>query len=186
MVSLRQTNPAPDEELLRAVARGDRLALDQLYLAHHRRLAHFLTRVTSRYESAEEIINDTFMVVWQRAADFRGASRVSTWITGIAYRIALKSLRGSDVMRRTVSSDDAPEAFEEPATAAELQDWIARGVSQLPVEQRLTLHLAYQLGHSVDEIAEITGCPAGTVKARMFHAREKLRRCLPALGGLAV
>jgi RNA polymerase sigma-70 factor (ECF subfamily) len=184
MVSIRQLNAPTDDALLRAVARGDRRALDQLYLAYHRRLAQFLTRVTPRYENAEEIINDTFLVVWQHAADFRGEARVSTWIIGIAYRIALKSLRGSDGLRRTVSSDDAPEAFEEPAATAELQDWIARGLSRLPVDQRLTLHLAYHMGHSLEEIAEITNSPVGTVKARMFHARERLRRYLPALAGL--
>jgi len=185
MVSIRQLQEPQDEELIRAIARGERRALDQLYLSYHRRLAQFLTRVTPRYENAEEIINDTFMVVWQHARDFRGASRVSTWIIGIAYRIALKSLRGSDGMLRTVSSEDVPERSVEPTAQAELQDWIAHGLSHLPVEQRLTMQLAYQMGHSIDEIAAITGCPAGTVKARMFHAREKLRQYLPVIGGMA-
>jgi RNA polymerase sigma-70 factor, ECF subfamily len=56
-------------------------------------------------------------------------------------------------------------------------------LNHLPVEQRLTLELAYQMGHSMEEIALITDCPVGTVKARMFHAREKLRQYLPALSG---
>jgi RNA polymerase sigma-70 factor (ECF subfamily) len=47
----------------------------------------------------------------------------------------------------------------------------------------MTLELAYHMGHSMEEIAAITDCPVGTVKARMFHAREKLRQYLPALGG---
>src|SRR5882762_3820817 len=82
-----------DNELLVAVAAGNRLALEELYLGYHRRLARFLTRFTPRYENVEEIINDTFMVVWQSAKDFRCASQVSTWIIGIAYRTALKSVR---------------------------------------------------------------------------------------------
>jgi RNA polymerase sigma-70 factor (ECF subfamily) len=53
----------------------------------------------------------------------------------------------------------------------------------LPPEQRLTLELAYRMGHSLEEIAAITDCPVGTVKARMFHAREKLRQYLPTLSG---
>jgi RNA polymerase sigma-70 factor, ECF subfamily len=56
-------------------------------------------------------------------------------------------------------------------------------LSRLPVEQRLTLELAYNMGHSLEEIAVITECPVGTVKARMFHAREKLRESLPSLSG---
>jgi RNA polymerase sigma-70 factor, ECF subfamily len=67
---------------------------------------------------------------------------------------------------------------------AELRDWVAHGLSRLPMEQRLALELAYNMGHSIEEIAEITGSPVGTVKARMFHAREKLRQYLPALGGV--
>jgi RNA polymerase sigma-70 factor (ECF subfamily) len=173
-----------DEELLRAVARGDTQALDALYLGYHRRLARFLSRIARRYETVEEIINDTFMVVWLHAREFRGASRVSTWIIGIAYRIALKSLRGHDGLLHAQSCESLPEDSVDPAEAVELRDWIAHAFNHLPIEQRLTMELAYHMGHSIEEIAEITGCPMGTVKARMFHAREKLRRYLPALGGI--
>jgi RNA polymerase sigma-70 factor (ECF subfamily) len=174
-----------DDQLLSAVASGDRRALEALYLGYHRRLARFLSRIAPRYENIEEIINDTFMVVWQHAKDFRGASRVSTWIIGIAYRIALKSLRRNDGLLRAKSSEDLPEESVEPMAAAELRDWIAHALSHLPLEQRLTMELAYHLGHSIEEIAEITDCPVGTVKARMFRAREKLREYLPLLGGIA-
>src|ERR1700688_2874112 len=150
-----------DNDVLVAVAAGNRQALEELYLSYHRRLARFLSRFTPRYENVEEIINDTFMVVWQSAKDFRYASQVSTWIIGIAYRTALKSLRR-----------------QKNHTAA-------RSLDELPVEQRLTLELAYHMGHSLEEIAAITECPVGTVKARMFHAREKLRHYLPTLSGAA-
>jgi RNA polymerase sigma-70 factor (ECF subfamily) len=173
-----------DIDLLNSVARGDSQALEELYLAYHRRLARFLSRIAPRYETVEEIINDTFMVVWQRAQDFRGASRVSTWIIGIAYRIALKSLRGNDRLLRAQTDDEVREQFVEPMQETELRDLVARALSYLPLEQRLTMELAYNLGHSIEEIAAITGCPIGTVKARMFHARERLRRTLPLLGGM--
>src|SRR3984885_1118020 len=139
-----------DNDLLVAVAAGNRRALEGLYLSYHRRLARF----APRYQNVEEIINDTFMVVWQSAKDFRYASQVSTWIIGIAYRTALKSLRR-----------------QKNHTAAQ------------SLEEHLTLELAYHMGHSLEEIAAITDCPVGTVKARMFHAREKLRQYLPPLSG---
>jgi RNA polymerase sigma-70 factor (ECF subfamily) len=180
----RQYSKQQDDELLHAVARGESQALDVLYLGYHRRLARFLSRIAPRYETVEEIINDTFMVVWQHAKVFRGASRVSTWIIGIAYRIALKSLRGNDGLQRAKSADNLPEDSFDPMEATELSDWLARALNHLPLEQRLTMELAYHMGHSIDEIAEITGSPAGTVKARMFHAREKLRLSLPTLGGI--
>jgi RNA polymerase sigma-70 factor, ECF subfamily len=172
-----------DNELLVAIAAGSRQALEELYLSYHRRLARFLSRFTPRYENVEEIINDTFMVVWQSAKDFRYASQVSTWVIGIAYRTALKSLRRQKNHTAARSLDDYPEQTIDPTFDTEVQDWLRQGLDQLPVEQRLTLELAYHMGHSLEEIAAITDCPVGTVKARMFHAREKLRLYLPSLSG---
>lgn len=172
-----------DNALLVAIAAGDRRAVEELYLSYHRRLARFLSRFTPRYENVEEIINDTFMVVWQNAKDFRSASQVSTWIIGIAYRTALKSFRRQKNHAGTGSLEDYPEQTVDPTLDAEVHDWLKHGLSRLPIEQRLTLELAYQMGHSLEEIAVITGCPVGTVKARMFHAREKLRQYLPTLSG---
>lgn len=175
-----------DSALLAAVAAGDHRALEELYLGYHRRLARFLSRFTPRYENVEEIINDTFMVVWQSARDFRHASQVSTWVIGIAYRTALKSVRRQKNHTAARNLDDCPEQTVDPASVTEVQDWLKHGLNQLSVEQRLTLELAYHMGHSLEEIAAITECPVGTVKARMFHAREKLRQYLPALGGGAI
>jgi RNA polymerase sigma-70 factor (ECF subfamily) len=172
-----------DSDLLIAVAAGERRALEELYLSYHRRLSRFLSRFTPRYENVEEIINDTFMVVWQSAGTFRSASQVSTWIFGIAYRMALKSLRRQRNHAAARSLDDYPEQSVNPVLDTEVQDWVTHGLNRLPLEQRLTLLLAYHMGHSLEEIAVITEAPIGTVKARMFHARQKLRRYLPALGG---
>ena len=174
-----------DSQLLRRVAQRDKRAFEELYNAYHRRLSRFLLRLAPRYEFAEEVINDTFWVVWQKAGDFRGASRVSTWIMGIAYRRALRGLRderqhgGSrheQIQDDTLSNDELGEP-------AETNDWIAQALRTLPDEQRIALELAYFLGHSCEEIAAITECPVSSVKARMYHAREKLRTILPALGG---
>jgi len=184
MIPLAMNSPKEhDSALLANVAAGDRRALEELYLGYHRRLARFLSRFTPRYENVEEIINDTFMVVWQHAKDFRHASQVSTWIIGIAYRTALKSVRRQKNFRTPQDYELLPQQTTDPTRETELQDWLAHGLKQLPLEQRLTLELAYHMGHSLEEIAAITGSPVGTVKARMFHAREKLRHYLPASGG---
>src|ERR1700735_3196088 len=153
-----------DSALLVAVAAGDRQALEELYLSYHRRLARFLSRFTPRYENVEEIINDTFMVVWQNAKDFRNASQVSTWIIGIAYRTALKSFRRQKHHNGSRSLDDYPEQTVDPTFEAEVHDWLKHGLSRLPIEQRLTLELAYHMGHSLEEIALITESHLGTVK----------------------
>ena len=69
---------AHELELLHRTAAHDRKAFEALYYAYHQRLARFLTRMTRHPELAEEIINDTMWIVWQRAGEFRGSSRVST------------------------------------------------------------------------------------------------------------
>lgn len=175
----------PDGELtlLRQVAAGDRAALAVLYRGYHRRLCRFLGRLTRRADVIEEVINDSFWVVWQKAGGFRGDARVSTWIMGIAYRCALKALRlhGAEPLADE-EGVDVPAA-DDPHAAHELRDWVSKGLGRLPMEQRVVLELAYGGGHSIDEIAAIMQCPEGTVKARMFHARMKLRNLLPELAG---
>jgi RNA polymerase sigma-70 factor (ECF subfamily) len=175
---------ARDQLLVRRIAEGDRRALEELYHHYHRRLARFLTRVTTRYELAEEIINDTLWVVWKGAADFRSASQVSTWIVGIAYRRALATMRHVSV-RPFLAGDFGETASADPAPGIEQRRLLERALATLPLEQRLVLELTYFMGHSCEEIAAITEAPVNTVKTRMFHARRKLRELLPPLSNLS-
>jgi RNA polymerase sigma-70 factor (ECF subfamily) len=168
--------------LLVRIAARDSAAMRELYLLYHRRLARFLMRITTKYDLAEEIINDTFWVVWQRAGDFRGASRVSTWILGIAYRRGLKSLRYAGPAPADIPVE-AEAAADEPAQQEEVSEWLDVALRRLPLEQRMVIELAYHLGHSCEEIASIMQCPVNTVKTRMFHARRKLKTLLTTLAG---
>jgi RNA polymerase sigma-70 factor, ECF subfamily len=179
---------AADRLLLERVALRDAEAFRELYVLYHRRLARFLMRLTHRYEVAEEVINDTLWVVWNKAADFRGESRISTWIMGIAYRRALKALRGGAqrLIEESVPIEDQELAAPDTTASAELSEWLLQAMEKLPTDQRLTVEFAYGYGHSCEEIALIMDCPANTVKTRLFHAREKLRRLLPQLGGGAL
>jgi len=177
---------ARERELIARVGAGDRRAFEELYNLYHRRMARFLTRLTRRYDIAEEIINDTFWVVWRKARGFRGDSQPSTWILGIAYRKARNAFRASARAGQHLPEQVLPPASEEPASAAELRDWLGRALAQLPVEQRLAVQLCYELGHSCEEIATIMGCPVNTVKTRLFHARAKLQKLLPQLASPAI
>jgi RNA polymerase sigma-70 factor (ECF subfamily) len=137
--------------------------------------------MTSRHDLIEEVINDTLWTVWLKAGDFRGDSLVSTWIVGITYRRALKALRRHGTAR--------PMLAEEVAVAPDVQaenenrQWLGQALAELPLEQRMVMEFSYLMGHSCEEIAQIMQCPVNTVKTRMFHAREKLRRSLPRLAG---
>jgi RNA polymerase sigma-70 factor (ECF subfamily) len=166
-----------ERELLRRISAGDRNAFRDLYLRYHRRLARFLTRFLHRYEDAEEVINDTLWIVWQRAGEFRNASRVSTWIMGIAYRRALNMLRRATTHDQAMRLEIAESESEVSDSAQQLEErqLLDSGLAQLPLEQRLVLEFTYYLDHSCEEIAEIMDCPVNTVKTRMFNARRKLR-----------
>lgn len=171
-------------ELLRRVVLRDRAAFRDLYLIYHRRLARFLMRMSLGHETVEEVINDTLWTVWQKSPDFRGASRVSTWIVGIAYRRALKALRQARAARVPVTDEFVDMAGDVDIEGGnEVRQWLERALAELPLEQRLVMEFAYLMGNSCEEIAAIMHCPVNTVKTRMFHAREKLRSSLPRLAG---
>ncbi|MGH8138099.1 MAG: RNA polymerase sigma factor [Steroidobacteraceae bacterium] len=178
---------ARESELIARIATGDRRAFEELYHLYHRRLARFLTRLTRRYDIAEEVINDTFWIVWRKAGDFRGDSQPSTWILGIAYRRARNAFRSAARAGAGENLDAPlqPPTSDEPMRTEELRDWLVQALVQLPVEQRLAVELCYELGYSCEEIAAIMGCPVNTVKTRLFHARAKLQKLLPVLGGSA-
>ena len=175
---------ATDRMLLQRMSTGDRAALAVLYRSYHGRLCRFLSRLTRRADVVEEVVNDCFWIAWQKAGNFHGDSRVSTWLMGIAYRCGLKALRQRG--DEPVEDDSLPEQLtpEHDLDAdRELRDWLSKGLDRLSVDQRVVIELVYGVGHCLEDVAEIMQCPIGTVKARLFHARVKLRNVLPALAG---
>jgi len=186
----RVAGPGPDaseRELLERVAKGrDQAAFRTLYGNYYQRLSRLLARMSVRREDIEEVINDTFWVIWTKAGEFRGASQLSTWIIGIAYRRALNALRRAKI--RPVSDEPFDEDSISVASTDEAEtdgQWLSLGLSRLPVEQRMALELTYTLGHSCEEVAAILDCPVNTVKTRLFRARETLKQVLPNLAGIA-
>ena len=170
-----------EDHLLKSIAGGDQRAFEELYRCYYRRLKRVLAKRIPPSHSADEIIDDTLLIVWQHASEFHRRSQVSTWIFGIAFHVALKSLRKNKRWRRMTTTDGRPDLVFDPAREDEQRDWLAEGLRRLPHNQRLSIFLTYQLGHSVEQVAVITKCAVGTVKSRMFHARGNLRDHLTAL-----
>jgi RNA polymerase sigma-70 factor (ECF subfamily) len=168
--------------LLKRIGARDREALRELYVLYRPRLARFLRRMSYRHDLVDELINDTLMVVWDKAQTFRGDSLVSTWIMGIAYRRGLNRLRTE---HRAHERMVLPTIEEQPARhhadQADLAELLEQALASLSADQRAVLELTYYLGHSCREIAAIMRCPINTVKTRMFHARNKLRKLVPVL-----
>ena len=168
-------------ELLARIADQDRSAFEALYRNYYRRLWRFLEPLTRRPNLIDEILDDTMLVVWTKAATFNGASRVSTWIFAIAYNKALKALKREGRWHQGVLPPDFVEFADTPESELiERQSRLAvkRLVGQLSAEQRAVVELTYYHGCGYKEIAEITGSPVNTVKTRMFHARRRLKASL--------
>ncbi len=169
---------AGDLALGARVGAQDRAAMHELFVRYHRRVKRFLARLTARQDLADEIVNDTMLVVWRRAGSFRGESRVSTWIMGIAWRQGLKSVERERRAARYPAGE--LDAVPSPAVDLERTDWLSNALADLSPEHRAVLELAYVGGQTCDEIASVMGCPVNTVKTRLFYARRRLRARLDA------
>jgi RNA polymerase sigma-70 factor (ECF subfamily) len=162
--------------LLKRVAEQDKSALTELFLSYQPRLFKFVFRLTQSYTIADEMVNDIMLLIWQKAANFRGESKVSTWIFGIAYRQTMRRVTRNQLQVKTgVNFDDFPMPTD---TGVEQENWVQQGVQSLPATQRIAVELVFFLGLSYREVAEITDSSINTVKTRMFHARKKLKHFL--------
>jgi RNA polymerase sigma-70 factor (ECF subfamily) len=171
-----------ERELLERIDARDREAMREFYLLYYHRLARFLCRLTHRREFIDEMINDILVVVWEKASNFRGDSRVSTWIMGIAYRSGLNLLRSEHRAGRTPRPTTEHRDLRDPVEEqCELGELLERALERLSPDHRAVLELTYGLGHSCGEIAAIMDCPINTVKTRMFHARNRLRGLVPII-----
>ena len=171
---------AADLVLIDRVAEGDVAAFNALFRRYGPRLRRFLGRLTRRHHLIDEVLNDTMLAIWLKAGTFDMRSKVSTWILGIALRRGLKALE--HYARWTAFDPDATETFspgpEEHASRKELRASLDGALKALSPEHRAVVELTYFQGHSYREIASIVGCPADTVKTRMFHARRRLKALL--------
>ncbi|MFK7853943.1 MAG: RNA polymerase sigma factor [Granulosicoccus sp.] len=176
------TQETDDIRELELIAQQDQAAFESLYRRYHPKLYRFVQRITSNPMQVEEIVSDTLFAVWNSAARFQQKSKVSTWIFGIGFRTAMKATRSSARHSRFTQSGDDPDALEDqneandPSIKAELRGRTAdvlAAVQSLNPKQRAVVELT-ALGWSSAEIGEIVGCPANTVKTRMFSARKKL------------
>lgn len=179
--SNRNAREEGELRLLRRVCAGDTAAFETLYRLYHPRLTRFLGSLVRRPTIVEEVLNDTLMVVWERAESFNGDSKLSTWVFAIAYRKAMKALRRQDVpvedeeRDHLAATDPTPE---EEFGQGRTQRLLFTAMEELSADHRAVVDLTYfhELGYR--EIAEIMKCPVDTVKTRMFHARRHLRRVL--------
>jgi RNA polymerase sigma-70 factor (ECF subfamily) len=172
--------------LLERIAARDPRAMYEFYLLYYPRVRRLIGRITRQPELIEEIVNDTFVVIWRQASAFRGESRISTGVFGIAYRRRLISLRAELRVQNSRQSaaqaaDDINSGFTETTAETATADWLAKALARLSVTHRTVVELTYGLGLSCEETATVMQCPVNTVKTRMLYARRRLRHVLQEL-----
>ena len=173
-----------DNDLLHAVAGGDELALAACYDRYRLILFGLILRILHDREEAEDVLQEAFLQVWRRAADFdETRGRAFTWLVTIARSRALDRLRSAG-SRTKLAEEAAQIPHDEVGDAAldaeksETGSIVRKALSELPEEQQKTLLLAYFEGLTQTEIAARLGDPLGTVKTRMRSGMIKLRELL--------
>ncbi|HEX8141651.1 MAG TPA: sigma-70 family RNA polymerase sigma factor [Pyrinomonadaceae bacterium] len=173
-----------DSELLHAVARGDEVALASLYDRYRLILFGLILRILHSRPEAEDVLQDVFIQVWKKAADFNEErGRPFTWLVTLARSRAIDRLRSLSSRQRVADEfvQDAPESIsdsEADAFQSEQREVVRDALRELPSDQRQALVLAYFEGLTQTEIAAKLGAPLGTVKTRMRSGMTKLRELL--------
>jgi RNA polymerase sigma-70 factor (ECF subfamily) len=180
-MSERPDRVPTDTELLASVAEGDPEAFGALYDQHAPWLLVRLRQRTADPDLADQVAQETFLVVWRDAGRFRGRGAVGAWIWGIAIRRLLDTQRGDAARGRLAGrlahrgAPDAASAEEQALVTLEHRE-VIRALNRLAPELQAVLQATVLDGLSTREAAVLLGIPAGTVKTRARRARARLRQ----------
>lgn len=179
--------PVRDEQLIEAVAQGDRTALETIYDRHAPMIFGLALKMLRDHKLAEEVVQEVFWRVWQRAASFDHTRSFAPWLFSIAHNLCIDKVRRQRAQPPSVNQDNKHQALNssfddtdvgELAPHAEHRHDVVHAFYQLPIEQRQALTLAYFGNHTQQEIADRSGTPLDTVKTRMRLGLQTLRTIL--------
>ncbi|OQW69792.1 MAG: RNA polymerase sigma factor RpoE [Proteobacteria bacterium ST_bin11] len=183
-----------DQELVLRVQQGDKSAFDLLVIKYQHKIVHLVNRYVKDPSEAQDVAQDTFIKAYRALGDFRGDSAFYTWL----YRIAINTAKNYLLSRSRRHFDyeiDVQDA-EQVENAPQLKDIetpenllmneqivavIKSAIERLPEEMRIAITLREFEGMSYEEIAEAMDCPIGTVRSRIFRAREAIDQKLNPL-----
>ena len=183
----------PDRELVERARAGERAAFDLLVARYQRRLLRLVLRLLRDPAEAEDVVQEAFLKAYRALPRFRGEAAFYTWL----YRIALNGARNA-ILRRRQRAAPGPLPSQQAAPAPEIgtpesmllskqvMQTIDAALEALPLELRTAIVLREIEGLSYEEIAQIMECPLGTVRSRIFRAREAIARRLRPLLDLPV
>jgi RNA polymerase sigma-70 factor (ECF subfamily) len=188
------SNQASDKKLVERVQKGDKGAFDLLVLKYQHKIVNLIMRYVRDPELALDIAQEAFIKAYRALPRFRGESAFYTWMYRIAVNTAKNHLaaqrrRPMDVeldlqdpeqydLHAKLKETDTPEGV---ALSDELQETVERAIAALPEDLRTAIVLRELEGMSYEEIAETMECPVGTVRSRIFRARDAIGKKIGSL-----
>ncbi|MFN2300886.1 MAG: RNA polymerase sigma factor RpoE [Gammaproteobacteria bacterium] len=183
-----------DQALVERVQRGDRAAFDALVLKYQHKIVKLVGRYVYDRSEAYDVTQEAFLKAWRALPDFRGDSAFYTWL----YRIAINTAKNHLVAQSRRPTDQGldlqdPEQYEVASRlrdndtperlllTEEIRQAVIRAIEELPEELRTAIMLRELDGLSYEEIAQAMDCPIGTVRSRIFRAREAVDEMLKPL-----
>jgi RNA polymerase sigma-70 factor, ECF subfamily len=179
----------PSEEinvaLLRRCMSNDPDAYNKLYAQYNRRIFNIAYRILGEESSAEDALQETLLNIYRGISSFRGDSKVSTWISRIAINVCLGMLRKGKIRQCSELDDESLADLQAESTPfvdplaqvslAELRLLVREAFSRMSERQGVVVRLHDMEGNTIQEISKIIGCPAGTVKSRLFYGRQEFK-----------
>ena len=180
-------NNATDKELIERVKNGEKSAYDLLVLKYQQRIVNLVSRFVRNHSDALDVTQEAFIKAYRALPNFRGDSAFYTWLYRIAVNTAKNHLavqsrrpRTSDYDVSDIEQIEGNTALKDQATPEslllkdELQATVLKAIDDLPEDLKTAIMLREIEGLSYEEIACVMGCPIGTVRSRIFRARESI------------
>lgn len=184
--AIRESEGLTDIELIASAIRGREDGFEELVRRYQRQITNYVFRMLNDYDASLDVTQEVFIKVYNSLAKYSSEYKFSTWLYRIAHNAAIDHIRRRSPNQQSLESENGDGAFQlqlestdpTPEQERERSEWrneIAAVVKCLPAAYRELILLRHSQDLSYDEIAEITGLPLGTVKNRLFRAREMMR-----------
>jgi RNA polymerase sigma-70 factor (ECF subfamily) len=191
LISESQANEEVNAALLRRCRTKDPDACNELFERYNRRIFNTAYRILGEESSAEDALQETLLNVYRGISNFRGDSKISTWISRITINVCLGILRKAKNkqyidLEEEITGDlpAEPTPFTDPLAYASLEEQrslVRDTFGRMSDKQGIVVRLHDMEGYTIQEIAEIIDCPAGTVKSRLFYGRQEFKAIFSSL-----
>lgn len=182
-----------DERLIQWVADGDVSCLGTLFERHHRGVYQYCLQLTRSSAVSEDLVQDVFLRLLQKASSFRGEGSCKAWIFNIARNVTFDYLRRAE--RRTVSDEDSDESAarlvdhrstEQVAAAEQNLTLVTRALAEIPAAAREVIWLGRFVFEDYDDLARALGCTASAARVRMHRAMQQLNATFTRMNGVPI